>query len=137
WASLAIDELDRKGAGEDRARVVGMSQAYGVLSRETSLLVLESDAMFQAFGVERAREVPTWTGNDALDEVAADGTIDYDEGDTTATTATPASQPRAGAGRADGKAAAPAKAKKADAPPSEHKGHGDHASARDRAPMDD
>ena len=60
WASLAIDQLERDGKGEDRARIVALSQGYGVMSRETSLLVLESQAMFDAFGVDRsqpAREV--------------------------------------------------------------------------------
>src|SRR5207248_2262333 len=42
WASLAIDERERAGGGEDRTKIVALSQAYGVMSRETSLLVLES-----------------------------------------------------------------------------------------------
>src|SRR5262245_28224486 len=62
WASLAIDQIERQGKGEDRAKVVAMSQGYGVMSRQTSLLVLESQAMFDAFGVDRGQPNTTWTG---------------------------------------------------------------------------
>ncbi|HEY6035095.1 MAG TPA: hypothetical protein VIV58_12565, partial [Kofleriaceae bacterium] len=73
WASLAIGELERAGKGEDRVKEVALSQAYGVMSRETSLLVLESQAMFDAFGVDRHRPTATWSGEDGLDEVTASG----------------------------------------------------------------
>jgi hypothetical protein len=75
WASLSIDELDRSGAADATTRAVAMSQAYGVMSRHTSLLVLESQAMFDAFGVERGRAVETWTGEDAIEETLADGSL--------------------------------------------------------------
>jgi len=75
WASLAIDQLERGGRGEDRARVVALSQGYGVMSRQTSLLVLESQAMFDAFGVDRGQSTATWTGEDAIDEATASGAI--------------------------------------------------------------
>ncbi len=78
WAAGAIAELERGGRGEDRARTVALSQAYGVLSRHTSLLVLESDAMFEAFGVDRAAAAATWTGEEDLDEVVAAGLIEHD-----------------------------------------------------------
>lgn len=75
WASLAIDQLERQGKGDGRARIVALSQGYGVMSRETSLLVLESQAMFDAFGVDRSQPAATWTGEEDIDEVAASGTI--------------------------------------------------------------
>jgi tetratricopeptide (TPR) repeat protein len=75
WASLAIEQRERAGAGEDRAKIVALSQAYGVMSRETSLLVLESQAMFDAFGVDRGTPTAKWTGEDQLDEVASAGTL--------------------------------------------------------------
>ncbi|NVB82499.1 MAG: VWA domain-containing protein [Kofleriaceae bacterium] len=75
WASLAIDQLEREGKGEDRARVVALSQSYGVMSRQTSLLVLESQAMFDAFGVDRSQSATTWTGEEDLDEVTAQGSL--------------------------------------------------------------
>jgi Mg-chelatase subunit ChlD len=78
WASLAIEQLEQGGKGEDRARIVAMSQGYGVMSRHTSLLVLESQAMFDAFGVDRATAGVAWTGEDSLDEVAAAGDVSFD-----------------------------------------------------------
>jgi tetratricopeptide (TPR) repeat protein len=75
WASMAIDQLEREGKGEDRARIVALSQGFGVMSRETSLLVLESQAMFDAFGVDRSQPTATWSGEEDLDEVATSGTL--------------------------------------------------------------
>src|SRR6185369_11850484 len=75
WASLAIDQLEREGKGEDRARIVALSQGYGVMSRQTSLLVLESQAMFDAFGVDRSQSNVQWTGEEDIDESTAQGSI--------------------------------------------------------------
>ncbi|MEO8846730.1 MAG: VIT domain-containing protein [Kofleriaceae bacterium] len=75
WASLAIGELERAGKGEDHVKEIALSQAYGVMSRETSLLVLESQAMFDAFGVDRHRPTVQWTGEDAVDEVTSSGAV--------------------------------------------------------------
>ncbi|HLL25474.1 MAG TPA: VIT and VWA domain-containing protein, partial [Kofleriaceae bacterium] len=80
WATLAIEQLERTGRGEDRARVVALSQGFGVMSKETSLLVLESQAMFDAFGVDRNQPKVKWTGEEALDETLASGTIDHGAG---------------------------------------------------------
>ena len=88
WASLAIDDLERAGRGEDRARMVALSQGYGVMSRETSLLVLESAAMFDAFGVDRNVPTAKWTGEDSLDEVSTGGTMQVAD-DATAKPSTP------------------------------------------------
>jgi ferric-dicitrate binding protein FerR (iron transport regulator) len=74
WASLAIDQLERQSA--DRTKIVALSQGYGVMSRETSLLVLESQAMFDAFGVDRTQPTQKWTGEEALDESTASGVLD-------------------------------------------------------------
>jgi len=62
WAAGTIERLELEGRGEDRARIVALSQVHGVLSRHTSLLVLESEAMFRAFGVSRNQPVAQWTG---------------------------------------------------------------------------
>lgn len=76
WASLAIEQLERGGSASDRDRIVALSQAYGVMSRETSLLVLESAAMFEAFGVDRsAARTARWTGEEQLEEVVATGAL--------------------------------------------------------------
>lgn len=69
WAALTIDALELGGRAEDRPRIVGLSTAYSVLSRHTSLLVLESAAMFEAFGIDRARASIEWTGEEEEIEV--------------------------------------------------------------------
>jgi len=76
WASLAIEQAERAGSGVDRHKIVALSQGYGVMSRETSLLVLESQAMFDAFGVDRGQPTQKWTGEDSLDEVVGGGMLD-------------------------------------------------------------
>ena len=75
WASLAIEQREQAGTGEDRAQIVALSQAYGVMSRETSLLVLESQAMFDAFGIDRHVPTEKWSGEEDIDEVASTGTV--------------------------------------------------------------
>ncbi len=75
WASLAIEQLERQGKGEDRAKIVALSQGFGVMSKETSLLVLESQAMFEAFGVDRTVPSAKFTGQESLDEVVSTGTL--------------------------------------------------------------
>jgi tetratricopeptide (TPR) repeat protein len=80
WASLAIDQLERGGKGEDRARVVALSQGYGVMSRQTSLLVLESQAMFDAFGIDRGQPSAAWTGEDAIEEATTAGVLALADG---------------------------------------------------------
>jgi Mg-chelatase subunit ChlD/tetratricopeptide (TPR) repeat protein len=77
WAALTIERLELEGRGEDQARIIALSQAYAVLSRHTSLLVLESPAMFKAFGVDRSRPAVEWTGDEDADAVESVGTTDF------------------------------------------------------------
>jgi tetratricopeptide (TPR) repeat protein len=68
WAAGTIEELELQGRGSDEARIVALSKAYSVMSRHTSLLVLESDAMFRAFGIDRnAQQAAAWTGEEAAE----------------------------------------------------------------------
>ena len=53
WAAGQIDEMQLRGRGDERAKIIAMSKAFGVLSRHTSLLVLESEAMFRATRARR------------------------------------------------------------------------------------
>ncbi len=77
WAALTIERLELDGRGEDQARIIALSQAYAVLSRHTSLLVLESPAMFRAFGVDRSRPAVEWTGDEDADAVDSVGATDF------------------------------------------------------------
>jgi hypothetical protein len=79
WASATIADLELDGRGEDVAEVVALSKAFHVMSRHTSLLVLESEAMFRAFGVDRARPAVEWTGEEEMTTglaEAAEGAIE-------------------------------------------------------------
>jgi Ca-activated chloride channel family protein len=55
FARARIDALMREGGAAHDAEIVDLSRRFFVLSRKTSLLVLENDAMFRAFGIERTR----------------------------------------------------------------------------------
>ncbi len=54
-ARAQIDGLEMLGAAGSDELVVDLSKRFFVMSRHTSLLVLENDAMFKAFGIERTR----------------------------------------------------------------------------------
>ena len=70
FAAARISDMeDGARTDQERAEVVKLSQRFSVPSRLTSLLVLESEAMFNAFGIDRTQVAPTWTG-----ETLADGT---------------------------------------------------------------
>ncbi|MEZ4247352.1 MAG: FecR domain-containing protein [Polyangiales bacterium] len=73
WASKTIEALELAGRGADVPRIVALSKGFGVMSRHTSLLVLESEAMFRAFGVDRARPAVQWTGEDAMEYGESEG----------------------------------------------------------------
>jgi hypothetical protein len=66
WASATIDQLELDGRGQDEAKIVALSKGYGVMSRLTSLLVLESEAMFRAFGIDRGQPTLQWTGDEEM-----------------------------------------------------------------------
>ncbi|MBK8588522.1 MAG: FecR domain-containing protein [Sandaracinaceae bacterium] len=76
YASTTITELERSAKGSDNARIVALSKAFQVLSSQTSMLVLESEAMFRAFDVDRARPALAWTGEGEIVEGTSSGVVD-------------------------------------------------------------
>lgn len=60
-----IADAERDGTEEAKGAAIALSKRYAVPSRWTSLLVLESEAMFTAFGIERTSPQPSWTGDEA------------------------------------------------------------------------
>jgi Vault protein inter-alpha-trypsin domain/von Willebrand factor type A domain len=54
YASARVASLERTAGESARPELVQLSQRYSVPCRYTSLLVLENEAMFQAFGIDRA-----------------------------------------------------------------------------------
>jgi Vault protein inter-alpha-trypsin domain/von Willebrand factor type A domain/FecR protein len=67
YASERIADVERSTDDSARPELVKLSQRYAVPSRYTSLLVLESEAMFKAFGIDRAQASSAFTGeNEAV-----------------------------------------------------------------------
>ncbi|HVJ88891.1 MAG TPA: VIT domain-containing protein, partial [Labilithrix sp.] len=62
FAAARIADRERQPGDAARGELVALSRRFSVPSRATSLLVLESEAMFSAFGIERAEHGPSWTG---------------------------------------------------------------------------
>jgi ferric-dicitrate binding protein FerR (iron transport regulator) len=56
WAKLEIDRLLAAGAQENHNKIVELSKAMYVMSPFTSLLVLENDAMYTQYNVDRGRK---------------------------------------------------------------------------------
>ncbi len=76
FAAAHIEELERTPGPEAKERAVTLSTSFDVASRYTSLLVLESKAMFEAFGLDQRRGSPVWTGEDEAAATVADGELD-------------------------------------------------------------
>ena len=73
WASMRIADDERIGDDASRAEAISLSHRFRVPSRLTSLLVLESEAMFHAFGVSRAEHAFEWTGESEAQGSEASG----------------------------------------------------------------
>ena len=56
WARLEIDRLVALGAAEHKPQIIELSKAMYVMSPFTSLLVLETEAMYEQFKVDRGRK---------------------------------------------------------------------------------
>ena len=72
FAAAKIAELERTGGDLAKPMIVELSKRFAVASQFTSLLVLESAAMFKAFGLDRGSVAPSFTGEErARSESAA------------------------------------------------------------------
>ncbi len=56
WAKLAIDKMLEQDAAGHKAAIVELSKSMYVMSPFTSLLVLENDAMYDQYNVDRGRK---------------------------------------------------------------------------------
>ncbi len=56
WAKLAIDDMLESDAEAHRAQIIELSKSMYVMSPFTSLLVLENDAMYEEYNVDRGRK---------------------------------------------------------------------------------
>ncbi len=56
WAKLEIDRLVAQNAQANKAKIIALSKAMYVMSPFTSLLVLENEAMYKKYKVDRGRK---------------------------------------------------------------------------------
>ncbi len=82
FAAAKIAELERAGGSVTKPMIVELSKRFAVASEHTSLLVLESAAMFKAFGLDRGSVAPTFTGEERATSESGDaaGEAEADEG---------------------------------------------------------
>ena len=76
WAERRIGDLEAADATANREAIVALSKAHHVVSRHTSLLVLESPAMAKAFDVHDTRPAVDWTGEEQAEGELADYDLD-------------------------------------------------------------
>lgn len=74
YAAAKIAELERTGGQTSKLASIELSKRFAVASRFTSLLVLESEAMMNAFGLERTSLAPSFTGEVTAQSSTADAT---------------------------------------------------------------
>lgn len=73
FAATRISDLEREPASESKKEAVRLSSEFDVASRYTSLLVLESAAMFRAFGLDNTRTSHQWTGEETAEATLSAG----------------------------------------------------------------
>jgi tetratricopeptide (TPR) repeat protein len=81
YAASRIAELERAGGDGAKQGIVELSKRFSVASRYTSLLVLESEAMLNAFGLKRSQATPRWTGEQAALGSTTRGTVEVPDAD--------------------------------------------------------
>jgi hypothetical protein len=79
FAAARIGDLERDGSDSAKREAVLLSTQLGVASRYTSLLVLESEAMYKAFGLDNARKAPEYTADLDADGASANGELALNE----------------------------------------------------------
>ncbi|MSP26544.1 MAG: hypothetical protein EXR75_15630, partial [Myxococcales bacterium] len=86
FAAQRIADLERDGSATARVNAIQLSSRFNVASRYTSLLVLESEAMFRAFGLDNDRRAPVWTGEElAMADATAEAELAAVSDERTAT----------------------------------------------------
>ncbi len=77
WAAQQIAHLTKSDGFGARDEIIDLSKQYTVMSRFTSLIVLESDAMFREFNVVRAaKNTDKWDGKVDTEVAEEEGTED-------------------------------------------------------------
>ncbi|APR83661.1 Low-complexity acidic protein [Minicystis rosea] len=79
YAAAKIAEIERTGGESQKATAIELSKRFAVASRFTSLLVLESEAMFKAFGLDRHALAQTFTGEQLADSSSGESATPKDD----------------------------------------------------------
>lgn len=98
YAANRIAELEEMPDADSRRQAIDLSTRYHVASRYTSLLVLESTAMYRAFGVKSDVAKSAWTGEDDAESTGADAEPEFAAG-TDATAHDDRDEPKGGGAR--------------------------------------
>lgn len=75
FAAARIGDLERDGSDSAKREAVALSIEHSVASRYTSLLVLESEAMYKAFGLDNSRKTPEYTADLEAEGSSASGEL--------------------------------------------------------------
>jgi len=81
FAAARITDLERDGSDGAKHEAIALSTEHGVASRYTSLLVLESEAMYKAFGLQGARKTPDYTADLEAEGPSASGELALSDDD--------------------------------------------------------
>ena len=81
YASARITDLERNGSSEAKKEALALSTQFSVASRYSSLLVLESEAMFHAFGLDAAKQGARFTGEELAEQSEAKAELPLEEAD--------------------------------------------------------
>lgn len=80
FAAARIADLERDGSDGAKHEAVTLSIDHGVASRYTSLLVLESEAMYKAFGLDSSRKLPEYTADLEAEGTRTSGELALSDG---------------------------------------------------------
>ncbi|MEI9947474.1 MAG: VIT domain-containing protein [Pseudomonadota bacterium] len=83
YAAARIADLERNGGAEAKKEALALSTQFSVASRYSSLLVLESEAMFRAFGLQAAKLSTRFTGEELAEQSEGKTELPVDDADDT------------------------------------------------------
>jgi hypothetical protein len=75
YAAARIADLEQNGGSEAKKEALALSTQFSVASRYSSLLVLESEAMFHAFGLNASSQARSFTGEDLAEKSDTQGEL--------------------------------------------------------------
>ncbi|MEO8900506.1 MAG: VIT domain-containing protein [Polyangiaceae bacterium] len=79
YAAARIADLEQNGSPEAKKEALTLSTRFSVASRYTSLLVLESEAMLRAFGLDTSVKNNRFTGEEVAEQSEAKAELPLDD----------------------------------------------------------